>query len=113
MLLQHFRPLTDAVDDAGNSEDATGLVIVKLQSEIILGEGVLIGLPLSLSSSAFPVVAATVGQRQRHIRLHARFRRYRIAASSAALRMQGESIFEGMEMPEQEFKTLDHARHFS
>ncbi len=101
-----LQAIPKGVDDAGNSEDATGLVIVRLQAEIILGEGVLMGAPESLSSSAFPLDTGTVGQRQRYIAFMLALGDIE-AASSAALRMQGELTSEGMEMTEQESKTQE------
>jgi len=91
----------EGVDNAGNSEDATGLVIVRLQAELILG-----GSPEVSSSSAAMLNVGTVGQRQRYIAFMIALDDLD-AASAAVLGMQAGLISEGMEMTEQESMTQE------
>jgi len=103
--LAALQTLSGDLDDAGNEEDAAGLVIVRLQAEIILGETVMAGTGVP-SSSALVLDAGTVGQRQRYIAFMIGLDDVE-AASSASLRMQGELTTQGIEMTEQEAKTQE------
>lgn len=104
--LAALQAIPEGVDDAGNSEDSAGLVIVRLQAEIILGEAVLTGSKEVASSGAAVLDVGTVGQRQRYIAFMIGLGDIQ-AASASALRMQAELTSEGMEMTEQEAKTQE------
>ena len=94
------------VDDAGNEEDDAGLVIVRLQAELILGQSVMSGSTNNIAAAAGELDTGTVGQRQRYIAFMVGLGDTE-AAGIAALRMKGELTTEGMEMTEEQAKTQE------
>jgi membrane protease YdiL (CAAX protease family) len=101
-----LQAIPEGVDDAGNEEDSAGLVMVQLQAEMIIGQGVMMDDMDNASAGAIMLDAGTVGQRQRYIAFMIGLGNLD-AAITGALRMQAELASAGMEMTETQAKTQE------
>ena len=85
--------------DNGDSEDSTGLVMVQVQGEYLLGVASLLGSEREIASQAVLLDAGTVGQRQRYMAFTIALGDPELAKQSA-LRMHVDLEKQGLELSE-------------
>lgn len=92
--------------EKGDSEDPTGLVMVQLQAEYMLGVSEILGATDEIASQAVLLDAGTVGQRQRYIAFMLALGDNG-AAKQSALKLHSELAEAGLELTAPQSKTQE------
>ncbi len=92
--------------EKGDSEDPTGLVMVQLQAEYMLGVAELLGADQEIASQAVLLDAGTVGQRQRYMAFMLALGD-KSAAKQSALKMHTELVEAGLKLTEPQSNTQE------